>query len=69
MPVRRSHYLNIFYVGSSNIPSGSVSLSDGLNIISTVVANSSAMYMFTGWVEPITQVRHLMFANDFDAFM
>ncbi|CAF0768404.1 unnamed protein product [Adineta ricciae] len=41
--------------GSSNIPSGSVSLSDGLNIISTVVANSSAMYMFTTWVEPITR--------------
>ncbi|CAF1174551.1 unnamed protein product [Adineta ricciae] len=40
--------------GSSNIPSGSISLSDGLSIISTVAANTSAMYTFTDRLEPVT---------------
>ncbi|UJR22388.1 hypothetical protein I4U23_025449 [Adineta vaga] len=38
--------------GATNIPSGSISLIDGLNIIASVAANSSTIYMFTNWVEP-----------------
>ncbi len=38
--------------GASNIPSGSISLKNGLSIIATVAANSSAIYTFTDLFEP-----------------
>lgn len=35
------------FIGSTEIPTGSISLEDGLSIIATVTANPSAVYTFT----------------------